>query len=328
MNADKPPLTLPRHGCSQRQRPEWLQDDESWIALVERGGGCSFLDKVRWMQKSGAIAVIVGNNDPSQRLLTMYASDDTSDVTVPSTFIQAFSYTHLRFVIGVAGRDQEGSKDYVHLIAKILPSSEFDWPLVDVIVITVVIPLLIVSLVYSMWRYRTQRRHFENAMAAAVAEENTRLLGLLTQEDLMQLPLKTFDPAHVTPPECESCAICLDDFEAGEEVRLLRCKHTFHCKCVDTWLTSRRRFCPICKADSHPNPEESVIIFDDDEYDDNRPLVDMLPQRDSSLESASDAYNNSGDIQIPIDGDQPDLPNPAGTSWMAWRWPLWLRRNQ
>lgn len=43
-----------------------------WVALVERGGDCSFVDKVRNMQASGAKAVIVGDNQRSG-LITMYA---------------------------------------------------------------------------------------------------------------------------------------------------------------------------------------------------------------------------------------------------------------
>ena len=44
-----------------------------WAALVERGGDCSFVDKVRNMQASGAMAVIVGDNQHSG-LITMFAS--------------------------------------------------------------------------------------------------------------------------------------------------------------------------------------------------------------------------------------------------------------
>lgn len=46
--------------------------DGLWVALVERGGRCSFIDKVRNMQASGASAVIVGDNKKGG-LVTMYA---------------------------------------------------------------------------------------------------------------------------------------------------------------------------------------------------------------------------------------------------------------
>lgn len=44
----------------------------SWIALVERGG-CSFVEKIRSMQLSGASAVIVGNNEATGGLITMFS---------------------------------------------------------------------------------------------------------------------------------------------------------------------------------------------------------------------------------------------------------------
>jgi E3 ubiquitin-protein ligase RNF13 len=53
-------------GCSIVEAP-----CSDWIALVRRGG-CSFVTKVRNMQKSGAIAVAVGDPD-KPGWITMYA---------------------------------------------------------------------------------------------------------------------------------------------------------------------------------------------------------------------------------------------------------------
>ncbi|KAF9208953.1 hypothetical protein BGZ49_007041 [Haplosporangium sp. Z 27] len=44
----------------------------------------------------------------------------------------------------------------------------------------------------------------------------------------------------------EECAICLYDFEDGDELRHLYCDHFFHRSCVDKWL-SKNAFCPKCK---------------------------------------------------------------------------------
>ncbi|KAF9350451.1 hypothetical protein BGX34_001216 [Mortierella sp. NVP85] len=44
----------------------------------------------------------------------------------------------------------------------------------------------------------------------------------------------------------EECAICLFDFEDGDELRHLYCDHFFHRNCVDRWL-SKNAFCPKCK---------------------------------------------------------------------------------
>lgn len=45
--------------------------------------------------------------------------------------------------------------------------------------------------------------------------------------------------------EC-SCTICLEEFKVGTYKRELECKHTFHKKCIDRWL-SNSNSCPLCK---------------------------------------------------------------------------------
>ncbi|KAG2181928.1 hypothetical protein INT43_006853, partial [Umbelopsis isabellina] len=46
-----------------------------------------------------------------------------------------------------------------------------------------------------------------------------------------------------------TCVICLDDFDVGEKVRQLPCRHEFHCECIDPWLTIKSASCPLCKMD-------------------------------------------------------------------------------
>lgn len=41
------------------------------------------------------------------------------------------------------------------------------------------------------------------------------------------------------------CAVCTDDFELGEQVRELPCRHYFHLPCIDLWLVQKKR-CPLC----------------------------------------------------------------------------------
>lgn len=45
------------------------------------------------------------------------------------------------------------------------------------------------------------------------------------------------------------CAICWDDFNKGEEVRMLPCEHKFHPKCIDPWLLDFSGTCPVCRID-------------------------------------------------------------------------------
>lgn len=46
------------------------------------------------------------------------------------------------------------------------------------------------------------------------------------------------------------CAICLCDFEPGDEITALPCGHFFHLTgCVREWLAKHARTCPTCRAD-------------------------------------------------------------------------------
>ncbi|EIW83076.1 hypothetical protein CONPUDRAFT_81157 [Coniophora puteana RWD-64-598 SS2] len=51
----------------------------------------------------------------------------------------------------------------------------------------------------------------------------------------------------------ETCPICIVDFEAGDDLRVLPCegKHRFHQTCVDPWLLELSGSCPICRHDFH-----------------------------------------------------------------------------
>ncbi|CAJ1359623.1 unnamed protein product [Effrenium voratum] len=46
----------------------------------------------------------------------------------------------------------------------------------------------------------------------------------------------------------DSCAVCLSDFEGGEQLRRLPCAHCFHQACIDRWLR-RNQVCPLCLRD-------------------------------------------------------------------------------
>ncbi|KAI1314399.1 hypothetical protein EDD11_002225 [Mortierella claussenii] len=206
----------------------------SWVALVERGGRCSFVDKVRNMQASGAKAVIVGDNQ-KDGLITMYAREDTSDVLIPSVFITQNHYRELRYFGMELGKG---------FLVKMLPD-EIDWPVLDVIVFIILSPAFVVLFLFFLWKMRLRQQ---------------RLADLAPPEVVSNLPVKVFFKSKLKPDDPVECVICLEEYADEDELRTLPCKHEYHVACIDNWLTNRKKFCPICKRDICAPTESTPLL--------------------------------------------------------------------
>lgn len=83
----------------------------------------------------------------------------------------------------------------------------------------------------------------------------------LTNDTLSQLPSYKYKPSHKSSSSSSAmdtsdekgssdnnnCAICLSEFEEGDDVRQLPCFHRFHTGEIDTWLTKNEK-CPVCNT--------------------------------------------------------------------------------
>jgi len=69
-----------------------------------------------------------------------------------------------------------------------------------------------------------------------------------TASEIAQLTTVKKYVSGLMDEESAMCAICLDPYENGQEIRMLPCSelHHFHKHCVDQWLQSNR-VCPLCK---------------------------------------------------------------------------------
>lgn len=42
-----------------------------------------------------------------------------------------------------------------------------------------------------------------------------------------------------------ACSVCVEDFEKGQDLRVLPCMHKFHPECIDPWLLNVSGTCPL-----------------------------------------------------------------------------------
>ncbi|KAF9956291.1 hypothetical protein BGZ70_009982 [Mortierella alpina] len=48
--------------------------------------------------------------------------------------------------------------------------------------------------------------------------------------------------------DATKCLVCMSEYEEGEDMRALKCRHGFHQECIDKWLTTGANKCPVCRA--------------------------------------------------------------------------------
>ncbi|KAF0915833.1 hypothetical protein E2562_039142 [Oryza meyeriana var. granulata] len=57
------------------------------------------------------------------------------------------------------------------------------------------------------------------------------------------------------------CAVCLQDFVKGNELRMMPCSHSFHEQCIFRWLCVSLD-CPICRF-VMPSEEQEQRVIDE-----------------------------------------------------------------
>lgn len=100
-------------------------------------------------------------------------------------------------------------------------------PLLDILMIIFVSPSIMMIFVYISWQLR--QKHRKQIQVASV-------------DVVSRLTMKQYSFDKLQENEAQECAICLEDYNEGEDLRVLPCKHDFHTCCVDAWLTTQKKF--------------------------------------------------------------------------------------
>ncbi|PVV02553.1 hypothetical protein BB560_002989 [Smittium megazygosporum] len=77
------------------------------------------------------------------------------------------------------------------------------------------------------------------------------------------------------------CAMCIDDFVKGDQIRILPCTHGFHKNCIDEWLLNQSALCPMCKFDTRKALYNNSK-FVDIELEDQASRVSQINQNTSN----------------------------------------------
>ncbi|XP_016147419.1 RING finger protein 215-like [Sinocyclocheilus grahami] len=111
---------------------------------------------------------------------------------------------------------------------------------------TVVLVALVLStgvIVNARWQY--QDNQFNDDLESDLKQDILRRLSALKTRIYRQ-PKVRCDPTQTQPVETDSCAVCLEQYNNNQCLRVLPCLHEFHRDCVDPWLLLQQT-CPLCK---------------------------------------------------------------------------------
>ncbi|BAF24348.1 E3 ubiquitin ligase BIG BROTHER-related [Oryza sativa Japonica Group] len=70
----------------------------------------------------------------------------------------------------------------------------------------------------------------------------------LSADTLASLPSITYRAQDKQDGNMEQCVICRVEFEEGESLVALPCKHSYHSECINQWL-QLNKVCPMCSAE-------------------------------------------------------------------------------
>jgi hypothetical protein len=95
--------------------------------------------------------------------------------------------------------------------------------------------------------------------------------------------------------DTQGCSICTEDFEIGQDQRVLPCNHRFHPACIDPWLLNVSGTCPLCRIDLHPQAARS---YGETETDENGNQV--------SRDGETSTTDEGGDMAPPLSAVEGD----------------------
>nr|XP_010910665.1 receptor homology region, transmembrane domain- and RING domain-containing protein 1 isoform X1 [Elaeis guineensis]XP_010910672.1 receptor homology region, transmembrane domain- and RING domain-containing protein 1 isoform X1 [Elaeis guineensis] len=221
-------LAEPQDACTLLTNKVEEGPNPPFVLIIR--GGCTFDDKVRHAQNAGFKAAIVYDNEDSGTLISMAGTP--GGIHINAVFVSKAS--------GGILKKYAGHTDVEFWIIPNFESSA--WSIMAISFISLLAMSAVLATCFFVRRHRIRREQ--------PTIPNVREFHGMSSRLVKAMPSLIF--TSVLEDNCTSstCAICLEDYRVGEKLRILPCRHKFHAVCVDSWLTTWRSFCPVCKQDA------------------------------------------------------------------------------
>ncbi|KAH7284815.1 hypothetical protein KP509_34G071600 [Ceratopteris richardii] len=229
----------PSDACSSLGALPSVLMEETTLVMLTMRGNCSFEAKIRNAQIAGFSAVIVYASDYKSNLVSM--AGNSEDLHLYAVFVSRAAGEVLLQYLG----DENST-------VTLLPSTEdMRWSLGVIISVSV----SAFSAAVVTWLF-TKNQRMRRLFSRLLEEQETSVLRPST---VNAMPIITFGSPEVEQRAGRNkCKICLEDYKVKESLRVLPCKHRFHSRCVDIWLTAWQASCPICRSDLCEIPDARV----------------------------------------------------------------------
>ncbi|XP_074870113.1 E3 ubiquitin-protein ligase RNF43 [Carettochelys insculpta] len=158
-------------------------------------------------------------------------------------------------LMGVVNKNREA---HVKIEVKEQPA----WPDYDVWILLTVLSTVIVIILIFVVRSKCHWNRTQDSLQQQAMQAIGQLAVRKYQRQCRQAALRDSASSCGSAP---ICAVCLEEFNEGQELRVISCSHEFHRECVDPWL-QQHHTCPLCMfniiegatfaqpARSRPNP--------------------------------------------------------------------------